>query len=113
REQMYGVARWLASQPPMDMTRLSESDMHALDVEIAKELIETAYNSLRIPIRKALQHAQEKGLIQVQDPDLAVMGLVSMIQSIHSIPAPYIGNQREQLALQLVDMLLDGWLIRA
>lgn len=112
RGQMYAVAKWLISQPPIEMLRMVEADSHELEPHEADYLMNLAYDSLRMPIVSALMRARQHGEIRPMDWDLAAMALISLVQSIHQIPASYQGNVRHQVALLLVDMLLDGWHIR-
>lgn len=112
RAQMHAVAHWLATQPPLDVTRMQYADMPALDGADADRLMNLAYNSLRAPVVAAIERAMTAGLITIPDPNLAAMGLISLVQSVHSIPMPYRTIPIEHLGRQLTDMLLDGWHIR-
>jgi AcrR family transcriptional regulator len=110
RQQMYAVARWLVSQPPIDFSRMVESDMSEISRAQAEQLITLAYDSIRSPLVAALKQAHNNGKITMRNYDLAAMALISLIQSIHMIPSQVVGNRREKIGLELVDMLMDGWL---
>lgn len=112
RQQMYAVAKWLVSQPPIEMLRMTEADIHEIDPKNAAYLMNLAYDALRIPIVSALAKARQKAEIRPMDLDLAAMGLVSLIGSIHQIPASYNQEIRLQTAHLFVDMLFDGWRAR-
>ncbi len=112
RAQVYAVADWLATQPPLDVTRMYQADMPELGKERAEQLMALAYDSLRLPIGAAIARAQEAGQIRISDVDLAAMALVSLVESVHAIPAAYRGPEAVTLGRQLADMLLDGWLRR-
>ncbi|GCE03839.1 TetR/AcrR family transcriptional regulator [Dictyobacter aurantiacus] len=112
REQLFAVARWLLSQPPIDMARIQHADMVEIGEQQAQRLLQLAYNSLREPIRVALQQAEASGSIALAELDLAAMALVTLIQSVHAIPGSYTPATREKIGQQLVDMLLVGWLKR-
>src|SRR5690349_14417979 len=47
--QLYGVAAWLAAQPPLDFARLSHADMPAISEKEAHRLMNLAYDALRLP----------------------------------------------------------------
>lgn len=110
RQEMYAVARWLVSQPPIDMSRMVESDMSEISQSQAERLMALAYDAMRIPLVAALKQARANGEIKMSNDDLAAMALISLIQSVHTIPSQYVGNWRETIGLELVDMLMDGWL---
>lgn len=112
RTQLHGVARWLVTQPPIDVTRMHQADMLALEQAQAEQLMVLAYDSLRTPIVAAINRAVAAGVIHVPEPNLAAMGLISLIESVHAIPAAYQTLPLEQVAQQLVDMLFDGWRVR-
>jgi len=112
RAQVHGVARWLASQPPLDFTRMQQADMPAIAPQQAERLMQVAYDALRLPIVAALERATASGQIEVSDPDLAAMALVSLVQSVHAIPSAFRMVPLEHVGRQLADMLLDGWLKR-
>ncbi len=112
RHQMYAVARWLVSQPPLDFSRMHEADMSEIGQEQAERLMEMAYDAMRIPIIAALKQATEKGLIKLNDLNMAAMAFVSLLQSVHNVPAQYGSDVRQRIGIELVDMLLDGWLKR-
>jgi hypothetical protein len=58
-----------------------------------------------------LQRARDSGMIDMPDPDLGAMALVSLVQSVHNIPESN-DLERISVAYQLCDMLLYGWLKR-
>lgn len=112
RQQMYAVARWFVKQPPMYLSRMYEADLAELGEEEAAYLMTLAYESLRTPLLGALEKAAAKGILQLTELSMGAMALVTLIQSVHGIPGDHGDDWREKLGLQLVDMLLDGWLIR-
>jgi AcrR family transcriptional regulator len=112
RDQIHAVVRWLASQPPLDMTRMLQADMPAISKEQSRVLMAQAYDALRNPIAGALERAAAAGMVNVEDVNLAAMGLVSLVQSVHSIPFVYGVDARVGMGTALADMLLVGWLKR-
>ncbi|MBW4436520.1 MAG: TetR/AcrR family transcriptional regulator [Pleurocapsa minor GSE-CHR-MK-17-07R] len=108
--QMHAAARWIVTQPPMDISRMAHADMSDLTEEQAARLMQIAYDAIRLPIVDALKQASEAGVIHFSNHDLAAMALVSMVQSVHGIPMRPEGRWRERIGRQLVDMLLQGWL---
>jgi AcrR family transcriptional regulator len=108
--QMHAAARWMVSQPPMDFSRMVHADMADLSQEQAAHLMQTAYDAVRLPIVDALKRASDAGVIHFTNLDLAAMALVSVVQSVHSIPGRPGGRWRERIGRDLVNMLMQGWL---
>jgi AcrR family transcriptional regulator len=112
RQQMYAVAAWLVSQPPVDFSRMHEADMLELGQEQAEQLMEMAYDAMRVPIIAALEQASHAGLVQLHDLNMAAMAFVSLIQGVHHVPAQFGADVRQRIGKDMVDMMLDGWLKR-
>ena len=68
RSQLRAVAIWLLSQPPMDLIRMTYSDMPIIDQEHARRLSWLAYTSMIGPIEAALVQAQQNGMIHHDNP---------------------------------------------
>jgi AcrR family transcriptional regulator len=109
RDQIHAVARWIVSQPPLDLSRMVHADMPALQPEHAARLMQAAFDALRIPIAEALRRAAD---VNINDPDLAALALVSVLQSVHNIPSYYPDAVRQQVGKEVADMMLYGWLKR-
>lgn len=112
RAQLHAVARWLALQPPMDLARMTEVDLREVAPEAAERLMVIGYEALRDPIVAVLQQAQLEGAIAIPDLDFAALSLISLIQSVHAIPGSPPPHAREWMARGLVELLLNGLLVR-
>jgi len=110
RAQLHAVARWLVSQPPLDFSRMQQADLPALGEDQAHRLLLVAYDALRLPIMAALERGVASGQVKASNLELAAIGLVSLVESVHAIPSAYRTVPLEQIGEELVDMLLDGWL---
>lgn len=110
--QAYAVSDWLVAQPPLDLVRMFEADLRAVDPTVARELADLVFASLTRPLVAALQQAQQAGTVAVEDAQMATMALLTLIQSVHQIPVESLPNGRKALGRKLVDMLLHGWLAR-
>ncbi|MCU0474845.1 MAG: TetR/AcrR family transcriptional regulator [Anaerolineae bacterium] len=108
RQQLYGVAAWLLSQPPMDMIRLVHSDVPSLDSTAGYHLLSTAHAALIEPIAVALQAAQARGDIGSCDLGNLAGGIFSLIQGLHLLPEAYQQRPRLEMAHELVDIFLAG-----
>lgn len=112
RAQMQAVARWLMSQPPVNIARMGESDFHAIDPQTAASLSQMIFDALRLPLTTALEEAQQKGVTDLDNPGLAAITFVSLVEMIHADDAPHFQNMKEIIVGQLIDMMLKGWLKR-
>lgn len=108
RQQLYAVADWLLSQPPMDLVRMEYVDMPELSQVHVDRLSEAAYVSLQVPLEQALGAAQHRG--EIGDNDLALIsgGLIGMIQSLYAVSEEVAGKPRRTMAHRLIDVMLDG-----
>jgi AcrR family transcriptional regulator len=108
RAQLHAVAHWLVNQPPMDLVRMTYSDMPAIDPAAAEHLSELAYAALIIPIEHALRAAAVAGTIQHPNLGLVAGGLLGMIGSLHAVPEDSLVTSRAQMANDLIDVMLNG-----
>jgi len=115
RSQMYAVAEWFASHAPIDLGRIVRSELPTLDPADAQRLIDFSLAALRTPIASAIREAVSQGIITVNDPEFAAMGLVGLVQSVHNIPHQFLPTEQARIAAahDAVDMVLFGWVRRA
>lgn len=64
RSQLRAVSRWLLTQAPMDLVRMTYSDMPAIKPEEAARLSELAYESMIMPVIAVLGAAHAAGEIK-------------------------------------------------
>ncbi|MEZ4656481.1 MAG: helix-turn-helix domain-containing protein [Caldilineaceae bacterium] len=110
--QAYAVSDWLVSQPPLDLVRMVQADLPAIDPAKAAELSGLLVHALTAPLMGALRGAQAAGAVTVANEGMAAMSLITLIQNIHHIPLESIPEGRQAFGRKLVDMLLNGWLTR-
>jgi AcrR family transcriptional regulator len=111
RLQLRNVADWLLSQPPMDLIRMTYSDMPVIDRIHAERLSLMAYDALLSPIEQVLKQAEQRGEIQHENFGLVAGGLVGVIESMYSVPEHVVQegpHTRQQMAYELIDIFLDG-----
>lgn len=108
RNQLYAVAEWLLSQPPMDLIRMLHSDLPALKPQFAQELSFLAYDTMIAPIEETLHAAVARGEIDHSNPALIAGGLLGMIESLYAVPEEFIETSRKQMAHELIDVMMDG-----
>ncbi|PJF24568.1 MAG: TetR/AcrR family transcriptional regulator, partial [Phototrophicales bacterium] len=63
RAQLKAVAAWLIAQPPMDLIRMVNSDMPAIDPHEAWRLSKMASDAMIVPLHQLLEQAQARGEI--------------------------------------------------
>lgn len=105
--QLIGMANWLLSRPPLDMTRLARSDLPALSQEHAQSLYELGNASLVEPIQQVLTQAYERGEIRLVDSKLMATVFLSLIDTVHDMHR-YKNIPKQVLAQDVIDILLDG-----
>lgn len=113
RAQCYAAARWLLSQPPMDLVRLEHIDMPELASTQVQRLSNHAYTALQLPLVEVLSAAHKRGEIAEHDFDLISGGLVGMIESLFAVSEAVAGKSRLAMAERLIDVMLDGLRPRA
>lgn len=111
RSQLRAVADWLLSQPPMDLVRMTYSDMPTIAPAQAERLSELAFAALILPVAALLERAQAAGEVEHADLGLVAGGIVGMIESLHAVPEtafnqPFVN--RTTMAYDLIDVVLNG-----
>lgn len=107
RAQLRAAARWLLSQPPLNLSRMLRSDMPAIDPEQAAHLTQAAYQALLAPIEQAVREAYQRGDIRAINGLLVARTFIATIESLHDLPR-YDPTPVEVLADDVIDMWLDG-----
>lgn len=118
RAQLKAVADWLIAQPPMDLIRMVNSDMPAIDPQQAWRLSQMASEAMIEPLHELLRQAQARGEIDHDDLGVIAGGLLGMIESMHAVPTEVRDQHgrpldRHYMAGKLIDVLLDGLMRRA
>ncbi len=112
--QLLALADWLVTQPPMDLLRMSFSDLPAISPERAERLSRLAYQALIEPVEEALRQAHRRG--EMADHNLPMVAglLLGTIQSLFAAPTSVVGNpaQLRAMAHAAVRVLLVGLLPR-
>jgi AcrR family transcriptional regulator len=103
--QLLAIATWLLSQPPLDVMRMSASDLPAIDAQVATEIEETIYESVNLPIRHILENAVAQNRAQIADCDLIAGVFVSMIASLDVIKGDWNPRSKTEMA----EILIHSW----
>ncbi len=108
RAQLRGIAAWMVAQAPMDMVRLTHSDMPAIDPASARMLGDLAFETMIVPIVRVLFAARARGEIVPGDLGNLAGGIFSMLQGLHTLPDAYLERSRLDMANELIDVMLAG-----
>ncbi len=116
RLALYAAAGWLMSQPPMDLLRMTLSDIPEIAPAHAMRLARLTQQSLLEPVTRMLTAAQARGEIGALDCGVVAGGFITMIEGLHAVPAiafegphsNWRGRTRLDMARYLIDVLLAG-----
>jgi len=106
--QLNAIAAWLLSQPPMDFVRMTHVDMPAIEAASASRIKNLAYAALLAPIEMVLYQAQARGEIGEINAGNIGGAIFSAIQGLHTVPGEYLVQSREQMAEEIIQVLLRG-----
>ncbi len=108
RSQLHSVAEWFIAQPPLDLIRMSQSDMPVLKPEEARRLMDLMQGEILLRLQLALHKADEDNFIRCENPALVGGALVGMIESFHSMPEFAVRKSRTDMAKEMIDIVLRG-----
>ncbi len=106
--QLYSVADWLLSQPPMDLVRMVHADLVEIDPSEGHRLSELTLTAMIEPINTALRKASDRGEIAFKNLGVVAGGLLGMIESLYSVPEYALEQSRQEMAHDLIDAMLTG-----
>ncbi|MFW6312629.1 MAG: TetR/AcrR family transcriptional regulator [Spirochaetota bacterium] len=108
RPRLHAVADWFLTQSPMDLVRMTQSDIPALSEEASGHLEQLTHQSILRPIEYMLRDAHEAGEIRNTEFGLVAGGIVGMLQSLFSVPEFAVQGSRAAMGKKLVDVFIDG-----
>jgi TetR/AcrR family transcriptional regulator, cholesterol catabolism regulator len=112
RAQLRGAARFILTQSVPDLGRMTSSDMPEIAEEHAQRLMRMAFDSLLRPIAGIFQRAYENGTTHASETILLAGAFISIIASIHHLPAQFTIQPRSAMADTLIDVFLYGLMSR-
>jgi AcrR family transcriptional regulator len=102
--QLRAAARWLISQPPMDITRMRTSDMPALSKQHARRLNDDVYALLLAPIQQVFLRGAGADFSR----SMLFTGMfLFMLESVHSAPAGTVMTP-QQMADEMLNVMIKG-----
>ena len=106
--QLQAIARWMLSQPPVDMARMVRSDMVEIDEVQRHRLMQTALRSLLLPIEAVFDRGIEReGLRDVGHSRLLASSFLSIIEAIQ-VSVRFSSRQPEDMADEMIGVLMNG-----
>ena len=100
------------SQSVPDLGRMTNSDMPEIAEVHARRLMQMAFDSLLRPIAGIFQRAYESGVSYSSETTLLAGAFVSVIASIHHLPAQFATPPKSAMADTLIDVFLYGLMSR-
>jgi TetR/AcrR family transcriptional regulator, cholesterol catabolism regulator len=106
--QLRAIARWMLSQPPIDMARMVRSDMEEIDETHRHRLMQTALRSLVLPIEAVFDRGIDReGLKQVGHSRLLASSFLSIIEAIQ-VSVRFSSRPPEAMADEMIGIMMDG-----
>lgn len=108
RAQLYAVAGWFASQPPLNLMGLMHADMPALSQRQRQHLSRVVYEAMFTPLRQLFLAAQARGEIRSVLPDLLAGSFLNLLDGLNYALHQEGTPPREMLVAEIITILLDG-----
>ena len=112
RPRLHAVADWFLTQSPMDLVRMTQSDIPALSEQASGHLEQLTHQSVLRPVERIIRDAYEAGEIRNTEFGLVAGGIVGMLQSLFSVPDFAVQESRAAMGRKLVDVFIDGLVAR-
>ncbi|HUW70735.1 MAG TPA: TetR/AcrR family transcriptional regulator [bacterium] len=108
RSILWAASAWLLSQSPMDLLKLTESDMTYLKSDDAALITRLVHQLILKPLRAVLDAAVARKEISTCNTGLIAGALIGMVESLFSVPDFAVQKSRNDMAYELVDILIKG-----
>jgi len=111
RARLQAVAQWLLAHPPLDLARMTRSDMPEIGEAHARRLTNAAFESVLLPIQRVFDSAREAGQIRPFDATLLAGTYLSIIEGLQEARR-HAPNPVLEMADDMIDVMLGGVLTR-
>lgn len=106
--QLFAIAGWFASQPPLHLLAMMHADMPALTPAQRQHLGRVAYDAMFTPLRTLFLAAQARGEIRPIMPDLLAGSFLTLLDGLnHAVRQPG-APPREVMVAEIITILLYG-----
>ncbi|MBW4438235.1 MAG: TetR/AcrR family transcriptional regulator [Pleurocapsa minor GSE-CHR-MK-17-07R] len=106
--QLHAVTHWLLSQPPMNVTRVIQSDMPEISKVHADQLMMSMYRAMLMPLEQIFMQAQQETDLPLPHAGLLVGAFLSLIEGIRNAPTNEQYFSKDQAADQIIEVLIRG-----
>jgi AcrR family transcriptional regulator len=106
--QLHAVAGWFLTQPPMNVTRVIQTDMPELSKEHADHLMDSMYRCMFVPLAQIFIQAQRESPQPLPDPPLLVGAFLALLEGLRNAPSYGQPFKRGAAADQIIDVLIRG-----
>ncbi|MEM6429474.1 MAG: TetR/AcrR family transcriptional regulator [Deinococcota bacterium] len=110
RKQLEHIAGWFIDHPPVDVIRLTRSDLAAIPEAEAEQVSNMAYQATLIPLISILEAARARGELALKKTSTGNIAgaLFSAFQGLHAIPEAHLARSRQVMANEIIDVVLRG-----
>lgn len=108
RAQLYAVAGWFASQPPLNLLAMMHADVPALTPAQRQHVGRVAYEAMFTPLRQLFLAAQERGEIRSILPDLLAGSFLTLLDSLNHAVRQQGAPPRDVMVAEIITILLEG-----
>lgn len=107
--QLKAAAQWFASQMPMKLLSMLETDMPSISMDNSQKLTFLAYQSMFMPIARLFQGAMERDEVRQMDPNGLSGYFLSLMDGVsYSATAGFAQEPIGELIDDMIDVLLNG-----
>ena len=107
--QLKAAAQWFASQMPMKLLSMLETDMPSISMANSQKLTYLAYQSMFVPIARLFHEAIERGEINQMDTNRLSGYFLSLMDGVsYSATAGFAQEPVDKLIDDMIDVLLNG-----
>jgi TetR/AcrR family transcriptional regulator, cholesterol catabolism regulator len=106
--QLRSVARWMLSQPPVDMARMVRSDMEEIDEVHRHRLMQATLRSLILPIEGIFDRGMDRETLRDVGHNRLLAGwFLSMIEAVQ-VSVRFSSRSSEEMADEMISVMMDG-----
>ncbi len=106
--QLKAIARWMLSQPPIDMSRMVRTDMEEIEEIHRHRLMQAVLKSLILPIEAVFDQAMDReGLREVGHNRLLTSSFLSIMDAIQ-VSVRFSRRGPEEMADEMIGVMLNG-----
>lgn len=108
RDQLEAAAGWLLSETLYDYRRMVRSDLPEIARNDADLLAGEAYAALHQPLEEIFALGAKQEGLRLPTPGMMSGSFIAIIDGIQTIPDRAVPTTRFELAVRMIDVLLDG-----